>query len=88
MIVTGSRVFSSACPLGSLGPELTATLFQPNPRSGAGRKDANWEVFKYQKLDSSVIPTPLAHADNQGEGHPRGEPSQDVNDHMSTIPCQ
>ncbi|GFV66838.1 hypothetical protein TNCV_4303991 [Trichonephila clavipes] len=23
---------------------------------------------------SSVIPTPLAHADNQGEGHPRGRP--------------
>ncbi|GFX26623.1 hypothetical protein TNCV_4536341 [Trichonephila clavipes] len=23
---------------------------------------------------SSFIPTPLAHADNQGEGHPRGAP--------------
>ncbi|GFT89591.1 uncharacterized protein TNCV_1610771 [Trichonephila clavipes] len=23
---------------------------------------------------SSVVPTPLAHADNQGEGHPRGRP--------------
>ncbi|GFW63098.1 hypothetical protein TNCV_4454461 [Trichonephila clavipes] len=33
--VTGSRVFSLACPLGSLGPELMATLFQPNPRSEA-----------------------------------------------------
>ncbi|GFU78035.1 hypothetical protein TNCV_4855131 [Trichonephila clavipes] len=27
---------------------------------------------------SSVIPTPLAHADNQGEGHPRGVPLQSV----------
>ncbi|GFW49635.1 hypothetical protein TNCV_2844161 [Trichonephila clavipes] len=25
---------------------------------------------------SSFIPTPLAHADNQGEGHPRGAPLQ------------
>ncbi|GFU45922.1 histone-lysine N-methyltransferase SETMAR [Trichonephila clavipes] len=33
--VTGSRVFSLTCPLGSLGPELMATLFQPNPRSKA-----------------------------------------------------
>ncbi|GFW92752.1 hypothetical protein TNCV_1735451 [Trichonephila clavipes] len=33
--VTGSRVFSLTCPLGSLGPELMATLFQPNPRSEA-----------------------------------------------------
>ncbi|GFX62649.1 hypothetical protein TNCV_4868091 [Trichonephila clavipes] len=31
-IVTGSRVFSLTCPL---GPELKATLFQPNPRSEA-----------------------------------------------------
>ncbi|GFY00956.1 DUF4817 domain-containing protein [Trichonephila clavipes] len=29
---TGSRIFSLTCPLGSLGPELMATLFQPNPR--------------------------------------------------------
>ncbi|GFX43013.1 transposable element Tc3 transposase [Trichonephila clavipes] len=34
-IVTGSRVFSLICRLGSLGPELMATLFQPNPRSEA-----------------------------------------------------
>ncbi|GFW51421.1 hypothetical protein TNCV_4603711 [Trichonephila clavipes] len=34
-LVTGSRVFSLTCPLGSLGPELMATLFQPNPRSEA-----------------------------------------------------
>ncbi|GFV39926.1 uncharacterized protein TNCV_1808381 [Trichonephila clavipes] len=27
---------------------------------------------------SSVIPTPLAHADNQGEGHPRVAPLQGV----------
>ncbi|GFY00289.1 hypothetical protein TNCV_4710911 [Trichonephila clavipes] len=27
---------------------------------------------------SSFIPTPLAHADNQGEGHPRGAPLQCV----------
>ncbi|GFW45171.1 hypothetical protein TNCV_716731 [Trichonephila clavipes] len=32
-IVTGSRVFSLTCPLGSLRPELMATLFQPNLRS-------------------------------------------------------
>ncbi|GFV67509.1 hypothetical protein TNCV_4621891 [Trichonephila clavipes] len=32
-LVTGSRVFSLICPLGSLRPELVATLFQPNPRS-------------------------------------------------------
>ncbi|GFV42196.1 hypothetical protein TNCV_3164271 [Trichonephila clavipes] len=25
--------FSLTCPLGSLGPELMATLFQPNPRT-------------------------------------------------------
>ncbi|GFW49930.1 hypothetical protein TNCV_2315121 [Trichonephila clavipes] len=31
--VTGSRAFSLTCPLDSLGPELMATLFQPNPRS-------------------------------------------------------
>ncbi|GFU83027.1 hypothetical protein TNCV_64981 [Trichonephila clavipes] len=31
--MTGSRVFSLTCPLGSLGPELMATVFQPNPRS-------------------------------------------------------
>ncbi|GFU42344.1 hypothetical protein TNCV_4554961 [Trichonephila clavipes] len=31
--VTVSRVFSLTCPLGSLGPELMATLFQPKPRS-------------------------------------------------------
>ncbi|GFT41134.1 hypothetical protein TNCV_5034211 [Trichonephila clavipes] len=31
--VTGSRVFSLTCPLGSLGPELMATLFQPKPKS-------------------------------------------------------
>ncbi|GFX49083.1 hypothetical protein TNCV_786391 [Trichonephila clavipes] len=31
--VTGSRVFSLTCPLGSLRPELMVTLFQPNPRS-------------------------------------------------------
>ncbi|GFX93558.1 hypothetical protein TNCV_1587361 [Trichonephila clavipes] len=34
-VVTGSRVFSLTYPLGSLGPELMATLFQPNPRSEA-----------------------------------------------------
>ncbi|GFV52247.1 hypothetical protein TNCV_3778191 [Trichonephila clavipes] len=50
-IVTGSRVFSLTCPLGSLGPELKATLFQPNPRSEALRKDENSEAFKYQKLE-------------------------------------
>ncbi|GFT68989.1 hypothetical protein TNCV_2504251 [Trichonephila clavipes] len=32
-VVTGSRVFSLTCLLGSLRPELMATLFQPNPRS-------------------------------------------------------
>ncbi|GFV83978.1 DUF4817 domain-containing protein [Trichonephila clavipes] len=31
--VTGSHVFSLTCPLGSLRPELIATVFQPNPRS-------------------------------------------------------
>ncbi|PRD22866.1 UNVERIFIED_CONTAM: hypothetical protein NCL1_47943 [Trichonephila clavipes] len=25
---------------------------------------------------SSVIPTPLAHADNQGEGHPKSSPGE------------
>ncbi|GFV83804.1 hypothetical protein TNCV_2555901 [Trichonephila clavipes] len=34
-LVTGSHVFSLTCPLGSLGPEIMATLFQPNPRSEA-----------------------------------------------------
>ncbi|GFX71238.1 hypothetical protein TNCV_3410081 [Trichonephila clavipes] len=60
-----------------------ATLFQPNPRSEALRKDANWEAFEYQNLDqikiisassSSINPAPLAHANNQAEGHPRGRP--------------
>ncbi|GFV84104.1 hypothetical protein TNCV_3037661 [Trichonephila clavipes] len=32
-VVTGSGVFSVACPLGSLGTEFMATLFQQNPRS-------------------------------------------------------
>ncbi|GFX48962.1 hypothetical protein TNCV_2797531 [Trichonephila clavipes] len=32
-LVTGSRVFSLTCPLGSLGPELMANLFQRNTRS-------------------------------------------------------
>ncbi|GFV24021.1 DUF4817 domain-containing protein [Trichonephila clavipes] len=35
-VMTGSRVFSLTRPLGSLGPELMATLFQPNPRSEFG----------------------------------------------------
>ncbi|GFU70255.1 hypothetical protein TNCV_903971 [Trichonephila clavipes] len=30
-----------------------ATLFQPNPRSEVGKKDANYEPFKYQKLEKS-----------------------------------
>ncbi|GFY19972.1 transposase domain containing protein [Trichonephila clavipes] len=30
--VTGSHVFSLACPLGSLKPEIMITLFQPKPR--------------------------------------------------------
>ncbi|GFT03610.1 hypothetical protein TNCV_3135781 [Trichonephila clavipes] len=34
-LVTGSRVFSLTCPLGSFGPELMTTVFQPNPRSKA-----------------------------------------------------
>ncbi|GFY16345.1 retrovirus-related Pol polyprotein from transposon opus [Trichonephila clavipes] len=34
-LLTGSRVFSLTCPLGSLGAELMATHFQPNPRSEA-----------------------------------------------------
>ncbi|GFV26226.1 histone-lysine N-methyltransferase SETMAR [Trichonephila clavipes] len=39
--VTGLRVFSLTCPLGSLGPELMATLSQPNARSEVWKKDAN-----------------------------------------------
>ncbi|GFT71173.1 hypothetical protein TNCV_3001791 [Trichonephila clavipes] len=31
--VAGSRIFSLPCPLGSLGPELMATIFQSDPRS-------------------------------------------------------
>ncbi|GFW91088.1 uncharacterized protein TNCV_1759621 [Trichonephila clavipes] len=39
--VTGSRAFSLTCPLGSLGLELIATIFQPNTRSAARKKDEN-----------------------------------------------
>ncbi|GFU58534.1 hypothetical protein TNCV_4894661 [Trichonephila clavipes] len=56
----GSHVFSLTCPLGSLGPELKATLLQPNPRNPDGSPS------------SSFIPTPLAHADNQRDGHSSG----------------
>ncbi|GFV20933.1 hypothetical protein TNCV_4532021 [Trichonephila clavipes] len=65
-----------------------ATLFQLNPRSESGGKEANYEAFKYQKLDhfkimaassSSLIPTPLAHADIQKEGHPREASIQAIN---------
>ncbi|GFT08543.1 hypothetical protein TNCV_5024411 [Trichonephila clavipes] len=61
MVVKGSRVFSLTCPLGSLRPELMAALFQPNPRS---------EIM--HTPSSSVNPTPLDHADNQRNVHPKG----------------
>ncbi|GFX14915.1 ATP-dependent DNA helicase [Trichonephila clavipes] len=44
--VTGSRVFSLTCPL---GPELMATLFQPNPRSEVETKEC-----RSQRLRGSV----------------------------------
>ncbi|GFV10276.1 retrovirus-related Pol polyprotein from transposon 17.6 [Trichonephila clavipes] len=36
---------------GFLGPELMATLFQPNPRSEVLMKDANKQAFKYRNLE-------------------------------------
>ncbi|GFV81198.1 hypothetical protein TNCV_4772271 [Trichonephila clavipes] len=36
---------------GFFGPELMATLFQPNPRSEVGMKDANEQAFKYRNLE-------------------------------------
>ncbi|GFT60213.1 transposable element Tc3 transposase [Trichonephila clavipes] len=40
--MTGSRVFSLTCPLGSLRTESMATLFQLNPRS---ESEANPQVY-------------------------------------------
>ncbi|GFX01786.1 hypothetical protein TNCV_1021891 [Trichonephila clavipes] len=34
---------------------------------------------------SSVIPTPLAHADNQGEGHPRGHPHKVTSSEIKAV---
>ncbi|GFU34469.1 hypothetical protein TNCV_1992141 [Trichonephila clavipes] len=36
---------------GFFGPELMATLFQPNPRSEVWMKDANEQAFKYLNLE-------------------------------------
>ncbi|GFX36530.1 hypothetical protein TNCV_2031111 [Trichonephila clavipes] len=61
ILVTGSRVFSLTCPLGSLGPELMPTLFQPNPRSEAWKKEIMY----------ASSPTP--HADTERDVRPREE---------------
>ncbi|GFU43261.1 transposable element Tcb1 transposase [Trichonephila clavipes] len=37
---------------GFFGPELMATLFQPNPRSEVSMKDANEQAFKHQNLNT------------------------------------
>ncbi|GFX50634.1 hypothetical protein TNCV_2722201 [Trichonephila clavipes] len=63
---------------GFFGPELMATLFQPNPRSEVRLKDPNEQAFKYRNLDSFVNPTPLAHADTSRDVLSRGGTSQFV----------
>ncbi|GFX83714.1 uncharacterized protein TNCV_349781 [Trichonephila clavipes] len=52
-LVTGSRVFSLICLLGSLGSELMTTLFQPNQEVKREGKTQIRKLLNNRSLESS-----------------------------------